>query len=343
MQSRMEKVKEMFLVECVPNICAGKDPTQIKELVEKQKAFGNATMLNADIGESANRSVLTYVGTVTEIFETVTELYRNCSEFVNMQKYSSIHPYIGAVDVCPFICFDAKFEKVLVDKVSNFAQNVSGLFQIPVFLYAKSSKNPTYKKLPDIRKGGYQRLMNARNEMEYSPDFGTEYFNTAFGGTTIGVREFMIAYNINLRTNNLGEAQTIAKKMRTIREKIGTFNNKNIKPLQILAWRIEEYNCCQISTNIHNPREISIVDVYNFCREVAAQHNIDVESSELIGMIPSFAWEIAKSRIRAKNRYELIEYLGLSFSDPFDPEKRIIEKVLEDRRVNENPKSTNAH
>ena len=317
-----------YLVECVPNISEGRDLDTINRIVNYIKTPG-MELLNVDIGYDANRTVLTLVGSVEEIIIAVKKLYQIAAECIDMSGHYGEHPRLGAVDVCPFIPFKLKDKTHLTNRVKLLAKEISDTYKTPVFLYADSSLKEANKRLPVIRKGGYENIICDTSLMRSKADFGPHYINRPMGGTVMGVRDFMIAYNVNLDTTDLNIAKSIAKEMRRIREIEGRFNSKCIKPLQILGWYMEEYKCCQISTNIHNPRVLSLTDVYAFTQKVAESFSVKVNSSEIIGMIPFLAKKMAEQDVSDQEAgSSLINFLGLDFNGEFDWSEKILTEQI---------------
>ena len=350
MQSRKASKKESFLVECVPNISVGRDKNLLGRLINSIELGAGVKLLHVDSGYAANRTVLTFVGPVNQLLKTITRLYEISVSHIDMRFHEGNHPFLGALDVCPFIAFDKKNKAMLMAEVLKFSEVISQHLSIPVYLYAESSEEGRRKSLSEIRKGGYKRLINDPEKMSFVPDYGKEFINLRFGATVIGVRDFMLAYNINLSTKDLRIAKKIAKEMRTIRDagqrsggylkscrdslemiglspKKGRINAKNMKPLQILAWYIEEYDCCQISTNIYNPRELSLLDIYQFADEISAQYGIRATTSELIGMMPLFAMEMVKKQLSTSEDNKVIDALGLNFNKAIQSDEIIIERA----------------
>ncbi len=343
MQSRKASKKESLLVECVPNISLGRDKNLLDRLINSVKLGAGVKLLHVDSGHAANRTVLTFVGPVDEMLKTISQLYEIAASLIDMRFHEGNHPFLGALDVCPFIVFDKKNKVMLMAEVLKFSEFISRHLHIPVYSYAESSQEGRRKSLSEIRKGGYKQLVNDPVKMSFVPDYGKEFINLRFGATVIGVRDFMLAYNINLNTKDLRIAKKIAEEMRTIREtgrrsggslKVIDFSSekgrnttKDMKSLQILAWYIDEYNCCQISTNIYNPRELSLLDVYQFADEISAQYGIRTRSSELIGMMPLFAMNMVKKQLGRSEDYEVIDALGLNFNKAIQPDEIIIERA----------------
>ena len=321
--------QDNYLVECVPNISEGRNSSRIEAIIDHIKT-ADTRILNVDSGYDANRTVFTLIGDIESVILAVKKLYHICAAVIDMKGHKGEHPRLGAVDVCPLIPFNLENLIDLKSRVEELGKELSKEIQIPVFMYAQSSQGEAIKTLPEIRKGQYEALVNDPKKLIHEPDFGRKYLNKKFGGTVLGVRDFMIAYNVNLSTQNLSITKQIAAAMRRIRTTAGYYAERDIKPLQIMGWHMKKYNCCQISTNIHNPRTLSIVDVYHFTQEISEAFGVQVTSSELIGMMPYFAVELAQQSLREKGiKQSIVSKLGLDFNGTFSLTERTIPSRLE--------------
>ena len=314
-----------YLIECVPNISEGRNIKKVDEIVKNVSRY-DVQVLNVDSGFDANRTVITMVGKVSEMEKAIKALYSVTAEVIDMRHHHGTHPRMGAVDVCPFIPFNPAHREDLKKIVNGLANAISEKIAIPIFLYADSSQGGVNKTLPSIRKGGYEKLVQNPKEMNFEPDHGENLANPSFGASVMGVRDFMIAFNVNLSTSDITVAKNIARQMRQIRKEDGKFEKKNIQPLQILGWYMEKYNCCQISTNIHNPRELSMNDVFDFVDKSSRPFNVKATAAELIGMIPEFALKNCLSSELDEEKFT--EQLRFNFKGPWSWEDKILERKM---------------
>ena len=311
-------------VECIPNICEGRDQSKIDQFVGVIKNHQNIDLVHVDSGHAANRSVFTLIGELPPMLNCLEELYSAAKREINLSRYESNHPFIGAIDVCPFVAVKKTQEDLLIREIKIWARKLSDTLKIPICFYAKSSLQSPLRTLPQIRKGGYQKLVVEQNVSPNSIDLGSEFLDTDFGISVVGVRDFMVAYNVNLETQDLRKARRIASEMRRIREEKGIFAGISIQDLQIKAWYVEEYNCCQITTNIHDTRNVSPWFVFSFSKEIALQFGVKVKSSELIGMLPKHSQRLLSNELNTEEPKEISKILGLGFNGPFNVESRFL-------------------
>jgi glutamate formiminotransferase len=112
------------------------------------------------------------------------------------------------------------------------------------------------------------------------------------GAVVIGARMPLIAYNVNLDSNNLDLAKRIAT---SIRERDGGF--KNVKALGL---EIKERGIVQVSMNLTNYQVTPVYKVFDKIKEMAETEGVNVLESEVIGLIPMAAMvECAEHYLKA--------------------------------------------
>lgn len=204
----------MQIVECVPNFSEGRNEQIITQITEAIDSVKGVRLLHVDVGKSANRTVVTFVGTPDAIGEAAFRGIHRASQLIDMREHRGTHPRMGATDVCPFI----PVQNISMEAVDAIARRLSqrvGLeLQIPVYLYEESASSPDRRNLANIRRGGYEQMATKLQQSNWKPDFGPAEFNPIAGVTAIGAREFLIAYNINLATRDVDIARDIAGELR---------------------------------------------------------------------------------------------------------------------------------
>lgn len=202
------------LIECVPNFSEGRDLNIIKQITDEIEKVGNVKLLDVDRGADMNRTVVTFIGDKNGVAEAAFQAIKKASELIDMSKHSGTHPRMGATDVCPFIPVNGITIEECVQSSKDVAKRVGEELKIPVYLYEKSARKTDRKNLAVIRKGEYEGLSEKLKDENWRPDFGPVEFNKRSGATVIGVREFLIAYNINLNTREKLHAIDIAYELR---------------------------------------------------------------------------------------------------------------------------------
>jgi len=226
------------LVECVPNFSEGKDKAIIKQITDCIEAIDGVRLLDVDPGEEMNRTVVTFVGTPYAVKEAAFQAIKKASELIDMSKHQGSHPRMGATDVCPFVPVSGINTKECIVLSKEVAERVGKELSIPVYLYEKSARTPDRENLAIIRQGEYEALPEKLKKPEWKPDFGPAKFNAMSGATVIGVREFLIAYNINLNSRESKYATDIAFELR---EKGRSARRGNTKPFYLKGGKILKY------------------------------------------------------------------------------------------------------
>lgn len=336
----------MQLIECVPNFSEGNDLGIIKQITDEIEKVTGVRLLNVDPGKATNRTVVTFVGRPDAVVEAAYQAIKKAGELIDMSKHKGEHPRMGATDVCPLIPISNISMEETAGYAQQLAKKVGEELQIPVFLYEAAQPNKERSNLSVIRAGEYEGFFKKIKQPEWKPDFGPVVFDAKRGGTVIGARDFLVAYNVNLNTTSTRRANAIAFDVREAGRNVvenGVKVNKpgSLKCVKAIGWFIEEYGIAQISinlTNIHvTPVHIAFDEV---CRKADAR-GIRVTGSELVGLVPLKAMlDAGKYFLRKQKRStgvsekELIKIavksLGLDELAPFNPDEKIIEYLLRD-------------
>ena len=323
------------IVECVPNFSEGRDQKVIDAISEAIRAVPGVTLLDVDPGKSTNRTVYTFVGDPDTVVEGALAAARTAKKLIDMRTHHGEHPRMGAMDVCPFVPVANVTMDECVEISRRFAARAAEELEVPFYLYEYSQEKDYRKKMPQIRKGEYEGLAAKIVQPDWKPDFGPATFVPSWGATVTGARFFLIAYNINiLGTNN--QAHRIALDLREAGR--GDGRPGMFKELKGLGWFVDEYNMAQCSFNLNNFNVTAPHEVFEAVKEKAAEINVGVAGSELVGLIPleamltAAAYYIEKENlfiIDERQKIQLvIDRLGLNSVAQFKPEERIIEYII---------------
>lgn len=329
----------MKIVECIPNFSEGANQETLAAISAAIQSVEGVKLLHQDSGIAANRTVFTYAGEVNAVFEATYKAIQVATELIDMQIQNGEHPRIGACDVCPFVPISGISMDELILKVNVFAKKVADELNIPIFLYEESATTKNRRNLAKHRVGGYEQLESRISTKKWIPDFGS--FNPQTGGTVMGARNFLVAYNINLNTTDAKIAQEIAYDLRELGRPIRKENGKTIykpgllKKVKAIGWHIEDFNIAQVSINLVDYKATSLFKVFETTKQLAHKNGVKVTGSELIGLIPKNAL-VETGMLYAKNEnleeQEYIELavgrLGLSELLPFRTHERILEFSL---------------
>ena len=202
------------LVECVPNFSEGRDKAIINEITQTIKTVSGIEILDVDMGADTNRTVVTIIGSPEVISEAAFQAVKKASEVIDMSKHEGAHPRMGATDVCPFIPVSNITMDECIEIARRTGKRIGEELGIPVYLYEKAANNEERTNLATVRAGEYEGFKEKIKEPNWKPDYGTAQFNEKSGATAVGAREFLIAYNINLNTNDRTYANEIAYEIR---------------------------------------------------------------------------------------------------------------------------------
>lgn len=338
------KYSSMQLIECVPNFSEGSDLALIKQITDEIEAVEGVRLLNVDPGKATNRTVVTMVGTPEAVIEAAFNAIKKAGELIDMSKHKGEHPRMGATDVCPLIPITNISMEETAKYAQQLAKRVGEELKIPVYLYEAAQTDTKRNNLSVIRAGEYEGFFKKIKQPEWKPDFGPAEFDAKRGGTVIGARDFLVAYNVNLNTTSTRRANAIAFDVREAGRNVvenGVKVNKpgSLKAVKAIGWFIEEYGVAQISINLTNINVTPVHIAFDEVCKKADARGIRVTGSELVGLIPLNAMlDAGKYFLQKQQRSvgvsekELIKIavksMGLDELGPFDPEKKIIEYML---------------
>ena len=268
------------LIECVPNFSEGQRPEIIQQITDEIEKVEGVRLLDVDPGFDMNRTVVTFIGSPETVKQAAFNSIKKAAELIDMSKHKGSHPRMGATDVCPFVPVSGITTEECIELSKEVAKRVGEELNIPVFLYEKSATKPERENLAKVRQGEYEALEEKLKKPEWKPDFGPAKFNAKAGATVIGVREFLIAYNISLNTREILHATDIAFELREKGRsaRAVSYTPFYYKSTEILKYENGNYPCGNEDQFVGK----SIEETIKHCKEV---HNYDlVELLELNGI-----------------------------------------------------------
>jgi len=338
------------IVECVPNFSEGRNIRTINAIAGAISSVQGVKFISAEPDKDYNRTVVTFVGIPEAVVEAAFEGTRKAVELIDMREHKGEHPRLGATDVVPFVPVSGLRMDECVRLANEFGKKVGEELSIPVYLYEEAARRPERRNLSNIRKGEYEGLPEKLKDPAWAPDYGPAVFNERSGGTVTGARIFLIAYNVNLSTNDPKVANEIALRIRESgRIKKNEKGNPvldakgqkltipgTLKAVKAMGVLLEAHNIAQVSINLMNylvtPPHVAFEEV----RKQAATLGVDATGSEIVGLTPKEALVMAGRFYApdAQSEEKMIEVanerLGLSHLEQFDPRKKIIEYQLEE-------------
>jgi len=267
------------LIECIPNFSEARRPEVIDQIVSAITSVDGAQMLDRSSDVDHNRTVLTFAGPPSAVEKAAFRAIKTAAELIDLNKHTGEHPRIGATDVVPFVPLSGVSMDDCVKMAQRVGKRVGEELEIPVYLYENAATRPDRQNLAKIRKGEYEVLKDEiESNPDRQPDFGPAKLGPA-GATVIGARDYLIAFNVYLTTDDVGIAKKIAK---TIRHSSGGL--RFVKSMGLLV-----EGRAQVSMNLTNYQKTPIALVVETIRREAQRYGVGIHHSELVGLIPQEA------------------------------------------------------
>lgn len=294
------------IVECIPNFSEGQNQAVIDGLVATAKSIPGVTLLDYSSDASHNRSVFTLVGDDQSIQEAAFQLVKYASENIDMTKHHGEHPRMGATDVCPFVPIKDITTQECVEISKQVAERINRELGIPIFLYEDSATRPERQNLAKVRKGQFEGMPEKLLEEDWAPDYGDRKIHPTAGVTAVGARMPLVAFNVNLDTDNINIAHKIAKIIRG--------SGGGYKYCKAIGVMLEDRHIAQVSMNMVNFEKCSLYRTFETIKFEARRYGVNVIGSEVIGLAP------AKALIDVAEYYLQVE--------DFDYNKQVLENHL---------------
>ncbi|MDR3059142.1 MAG: glutamate formimidoyltransferase [Prevotella sp.] len=266
------------IIECVPNFSEGRDLEKVEKIVNAFRAKEGVKLLDYSADKDHNRMVVTVVGEPEALKKAVIEAIGTAVEIIDLTQHKGQHPRMGAVDVVPFIPIRNVSMEEAIALSKEVGKEVADRYELPVFLYEKAASAPHRENLAAIRKGEFEGLKEKMTQPEWKADFGPEQPHPTAGGTVIGARMPLVAYNVNLNTNKLEIADAIAKKVR--------FLGGGLRFCKAMGVELTERGIVQVSMNLTDFTKTAIYRAHELVRIEANRYGVSVVGAEIIGLVP---------------------------------------------------------
>ena len=267
-----------MLIESVPNVSEGRRLEVVDRLAAALESVDGVYLLDRTSDASHNRSVFTLAGEHEPVLVALDRLVAEALPLIDLNAHQGEHPRIGAVDVVPIVPLGDATMDDCVELANRFAESVAQRYDIPVFLYANAARRSDRVRLADVRRGQYEGLRDEIGSRGREPDFGPARTHPTFGALAVSARPFLIAYNINLDSDDLELAKRIARR---VRESSG-----GLPKVQASGFWIAELGRAQVSMNLLDFGVTPMWLVWDTVRELAAEDGVELAESELIGLAP---------------------------------------------------------
>jgi len=283
------------IVECVPNFSEGKNKKTIDIIHKIILKHKDVELLDYTPDADHNRTDVTIVGSPQACKATALDIALKCVELIDMNKHTGEHPRMGAIDVVPFIPISNVTMDECVQLANEFAQEFSKKTNVPCFLYEDAAKRDDRKNLAAVRRGEYEGLKKEIGKNpDKVPDYGPNKMHPTAGATAVGARFFLIAYNVNLGTDNIDIAKTIAKAVR--------HSGGGYRFVKAMGFEIKERKIVQVSMNLVHYQKTPIFRVLNTIKSEAERYGVSVIGSEIVGLVPMEALvDVADHYLRLEN------------------------------------------
>ncbi|MFP4628238.1 MAG: glutamate formimidoyltransferase [Halobacteriales archaeon] len=268
----------MELVQCVPNVSEGRREAIIDAIVATLDDH-DVEVLDVSPDPDHNRTDVTFVGTPAAVEDAAFDLALAAVDRIDMTGHEGEHPRMGAVDVVPFVPVRGVSMDDCIALARSFAERFAAATDVPTYLYEAAATRPDRENLAAIRRGEFEGLREAiGTDPAREPDFGPERIHPSAGATAVGARFFLVAFNVNLDTDDVEVADAIA---RAVRHSSGGYRH-----VKAMGFEIRERGLVQVSMNMTDYRHTPLFRVFETIRSEAARHGVDVVGSEIVGPVP---------------------------------------------------------
>ena len=266
------------IIECVPNFSEGRNQQNIEKIVGSFRGQKGVKLLDYQTDEDHNRMVVTVVGEPQALKTAVIEAMGSAIEAIDMNTHQGQHPRMGAIDVVPFIPIKNVSMKEAISFSREVAQEGAKKFELPVFLYERSASRPERENLANIRKGQFEGMADKIKQPEWKPDFGPVMLHPTAGATAIGARMPLVAYNVNLDSDNIDIANDIARKVRHI--------SGGLKYCKGIGIELKDRGVVQVSMNLTDYTQTALYRAFELIKVEARRYGVNVIGSEIVGLVP---------------------------------------------------------
>jgi glutamate formiminotransferase/formiminotetrahydrofolate cyclodeaminase len=274
------------LIECVPNFSEGRDPAKVDAIVSSMSAVAGVYVLDREMDADHHRCVVTLAGEPEAVAEAALRGVGKAMELIDLNVHTGAHPRVGAADVIPFIPIHGVTIEDCVALARRVGKEIWARYRIPVFFYEAAATRPDRTNLENVRRGQFEGLRDElKRNHDRQPDIGEPKLHPTAGVTVVGARKFLIAYNVNLNTSDVGIANKIAKAIR--------FSSGGLRYVKSMGVELKARNLAQVSINLTDFEQTPMHRVYEMVKREAARYGAIPVGSEIVGLIPKKAIEMA--------------------------------------------------
>jgi glutamate formiminotransferase len=294
-------------MECVANFSEGRDAAIVRA-IEDAIASARVLVLRSEMDADHNRSVITFAGAPDAVSEGALRGIAIAVERIDLRKHKGVHPRMGAADVVPFVPLEGSTLADCVAIARHTGEEVWKRFKVPVYFYESAAMGPDRRMLEYCRRGGFESPCVA-------PDLGGPELHPSAGACIIGARKILIAFNINLQTDDVKVAREIA---RTIRASSG-----GMPFVKALGLPLAARGLAQVSMNLTDFEQTPLHEVFDAVEREAAARGVAIAGSEIIGLVPKKALEDAAAHYLKCENFES----GLVLENRLARARRVLDDV----------------
>ena len=272
------------IVECVPNFSDGRRPETVRRLSEAIESVESAVVLGTHMDPDHNRSVITFVASPENVVEAAVRAVALASKLIDLRQHTGQHPRLGATDVLPFVPVRGVTMEECVALAHEAGRRIARELSIPVYFYESSALRPDRVNLENVRRQGFEELREQIGiDPERAPDVGEPRIHETAGAIAIGARPFLIAFNINLRTNDISLARKIARAVRA--------RDGGLPAVKALGFELKSRDMVQVSMNLVNYETTGLTQVFEAVRKQAELYGIEISGTEIVGLVPEASFD----------------------------------------------------
>jgi glutamate formiminotransferase/formiminotetrahydrofolate cyclodeaminase len=265
------------LVECIPNFSEGRDSTVVDEIVAACAAVDGVAVLDYSLNPDHHRSVVTLVGSPEPVAEAAFRAIRVARDRIDLRGHAGVHPRIGAADVVPFVPLAGSRLEDCIGLARTLGRRVASELGIPVYLYEAAATRPERRDLAAVRRGEFEQLrQRVIDDPAWMPDFGPPEPHPSAGAVAIGARWPLVAFNVNLSTDDVAVARAIA---RAVRYQTGGL--RYVKALGVL-----DAGRAQVTMNLTQPRATPPHRALALVKAEAERYGVSIAGSDVVGLVP---------------------------------------------------------
>lgn len=272
------------IVECVPNFSDGRRLETVRRLSEAIESVESAVVLGTHMDPDHNRSVITFVASPDKVVEAAVRAVALASKLIDLRQHTGQHPRLGATDVLPFVPVRGVTMEECVALAHEAGQRIARELSIPVYFYESAALRPDRVNLENVRRHGFEELREQIGvDPERAPDVGEPRIHETAGAIAVGARPFLIAFNVNLRTNDISLARKIARAVRA--------RHGGLPAVKALGFELKSRSMVQVSMNLVNYETTGLTQVFEAVRKQAEFYGVEIAGTEIVGLVPEAAFD----------------------------------------------------